>query len=285
MPLNSVYLQLMNRRILFITLVFSFLLSACSDYNKILKSTDSELKLRKSFEYYDKKDYDRALPLLEDLVSSGVYRGKDQAEKVYFTYAYCHWYLSEYYLAAYYFKMFAKTYPGSRYAEESLFMSAMCNVKNSPNWSLDQTETYDAINELQLFMNRYPESARRDTCNKIMDNLYFKLETKAFENAYLYYKVENYKSASVALKSMLEEYPNTRYQERSMYLIVRSDFLLASNSTDKKKLERYEQTIKSYTNFVALYPQSEYKAELEQIYDASAKAIVELKNSNKTEEK
>lgn len=266
-------------RYFFFLITLSLLLVSCSEYSKILKSKDNELKLSKAYEYFEKKDYDRALPLFEELVAGGIFRGTDRAEKVYYTYAYCHYYLREYYLAAYYFKMFAKTYPNSRYAEESLFMSGICNVKNSPNWSLDQTETYDAINELQLFLNRYPESQRRDTCNKIMDNLYYKLETKAFENSSLYYKIENYKAASIALKSMLDEFPNTRYMEEAMYLIVKSDYLLAVNSIESKKMERFEQTIKSYTNFVALFPRSEYRKELEGYHDNAAKAIEQLQKN------
>ncbi|HRE75246.1 MAG TPA: outer membrane protein assembly factor BamD [Flavobacteriales bacterium] len=256
-------------------LISILLLSACSEYGKVLKSSDSGLKLTKAYEYFEKKDFDRALPLFEDLVGSGVYRGTEKAERVYYSYAWCHYHLKEFYLAAYYFKMFSKTYPNSVYAEECLFMSAICNVKNSPNWSLDQTETIDAINELQLFLNRFPESRRRDTCNIIMDQMYNKLETKAFENAYLYYKIENYKAASIALTSMVDEYPNSRYVERAMYLIVKSDYLLAMNSIESKKLERFEQTLKSYTNFVSLFPQSTYRKELEG-YQQNAAKLAEL---------
>ena len=91
----------------------------------------------------------------------------------------------------------------------------------------------------------------------------FKLELKAFNNAKLYYTIQNYKSASIALKSVIDKHPNTVHKEEAMYLIVKSDYLLAENSIESKKMERYEQTIKSYTNFVVAFPESRFRPELE----------------------
>ena len=60
-------------------------------------------------------------------------------------------------MAAFYFKNFVRTYPTSKYAEESMFTAAYCYYLNSPAFSLDQSSTYKAIDELQLFANRYKE--------------------------------------------------------------------------------------------------------------------------------
>lgn len=231
-------------------------------------------------EYYNKGDYGKCLPLLDELVA--IYRMSDKAETIYYTYAWCHYHLKEYYLAAYYFKSFAKSFPDSKYAEECHFMSAMCNVRNSPSYSLDQTETLTAINELQAFLNRYPESDKRDSCNNIMDGLRNKLETKMFEGAYLYYKIEKYKAASVALKSVLEEYPDSRYKEEIYYLIVKSNYLLAANSIDSKKTERFNETIKSYNTFVTLFGESAKKRELEELTENSKKELERLSKQTVT---
>lgn len=268
------------------TISFSFLLllmlvyqSCAKEYRKISKSKNYDEKLDYALKSYDAKKYDRALPLLEEVIAAGVFRGTDKAEKLYYYYANCQYKLREFYLAAYYFKSFAKTFPGSQYAEECLFMSAMCNVRNSPNWSLDQSETRNAINELQGFLNRYPLSERRDSCNKVMDKMNAKLEKKAYENAYLYYKIENYKAASVALKAMLEEFPNSSYLEVTLYLIVKSDYNLAKNSIDLKKQSRFEETVKSYVNFVARFPESSYRQEVESIYKNCLAEIEKLKKA------
>ena len=268
-----------KKRLLFLfSLVLMLVIQSCSkEFRKVSKGKDYDAKFEYGIRAYEAKKYDQALALFEEVIAAGVFRGTDKAENLYYHYANCQYMVREYYLAAYYFKSFSKTFPGSKYAEECLFMSAMCNVRNSPNWSLDQGETISAINELQGFLNRYPLSERRDSCNKVIDKMNAKLEKKAFENAALYYKVENYKAASVALKAMLEEFPSTPYLERTLYLIVRSDYFLAKNSIDDKKLSRFEETVKSYVNFVARFPESTYRQEIESIYASCLKEIEVLK--------
>ena len=58
--------------------------------------------------YYEKDDYNRALPLFEEL--STAFRGSAKAEEVNYYYAYCHYSLGEYLMAAYLFETYAQTY-------------------------------------------------------------------------------------------------------------------------------------------------------------------------------
>ena len=152
-------------------------------------------------------------------------------------------------------------------------MSANCKVQASPKSSLDQTYTMGAINELQSFMNRYPATTRKDTCNLIIDNLRDKLEIKAFESAKLYYHMESYEAATVTFANMLSDYPDTDYREEALYLMVMSNYNLALNSVDQKKVERFEETIKSYTKFVDNFPSSKKLKELESFYTNALEEI------------
>lgn len=253
------------------------LITSCSEYNKVLKSTNYRYKCRKAFEYYNKKDWTRAQALFEEVLP--LVRMTDSGEMAYYAYCRTHYNVEEYFLAGYYFKNFSKLYPGSERAEECLYMSGICNLKGSPRYSLDQTETYAAIKDFQAFLDRYPTSAKKDTCNKIIDELYLKLEEKAFEGAKLYYKIQNFKSASIALNSMLNKYPNTRFKEEALYLIIAADYKLAINSIESKKIERFEQTIKSYLNFVTSFPESKMKRDAERYYNLSADQIKNLKEN------
>lgn len=249
----------------------SVVLVSCSEYNKVLKSTDYNLKYEKALEYYKKKDWTRAQALLEEILP--LVRITSKGEDAYYKYCYTHYKLKDYYLASYYFKNFSKLYPAGEKAEECLFMSGLCNLKNSPKWSLDQSETHEAIKDFQSFLDKYPESPKKDTCNKIIDNLYYKLEQKAFENAKLYYKIQNYKSASIALKSMLEKYPTTPFKEEALFLIIKSDFQYAELSIPSKKTERFEQTIKSYTTFVSSFPESKWRREADRLNNEAIEKI------------
>ncbi len=190
-----------------ITLLLLVLVS-CSKYNRLLKSTDFELKYQKAIEYYDEGDYNKALPLLEELLT--LYKGTDKAEKVYYYYCWCNYSLSDFILAGYHFGNFAKTFPSSNKAEECYYMTAYCFYLDSPDYSLDQTNTYKAMQQLQLFVNRYPESDSLPRCNELLDNLRDKLEKKSYETSKLYFNIGEYKAAITALKNTITDYPDSR---------------------------------------------------------------------------
>ena len=255
---------------LFLTLIFT-VFTSCSEYNKVLKSNDNELKKNKGLAYYEAGDYIKAIVLLEEVIPH--YKLTPEGEKLYFYYCMANYKMEDYYLAGYYFGRFVRQYPRSVYCEEALFLSAMCSVQNSPEYSLDQTETYNALDGIQVFIDMFPNSKLVDTCNVIMDDLRAKLEMKQFEYAKLYYKTENYKAAVVALNSTLEKFPESVYKEEILYLLVMSNYNLAMNSISTKKLERLNETLKSYRKFAAEFPESEKLKELELIKVKTEKEI------------
>ncbi|HEX7413767.1 MAG TPA: outer membrane protein assembly factor BamD, partial [Bacteroidia bacterium] len=104
--------------------IISFTLFACGDFNKILKSSDFELKYTKAIEYYDKTNYVSAQTLFEELIP--VFKGTDRAEQIYYYYTYCHYYLTDYALAGFHFRTFTRTFHNSTHAEECAFMNAYC---------------------------------------------------------------------------------------------------------------------------------------------------------------
>ena len=95
-------------------------------------------------------------------------------------------------------------------------------MKNSPDFYLDQSDTYTSIDEFQLFMNRYPESPLVDSCNALIKELRTKLELKSFEKSSLYFKMEKYRSAVIAFNSTLEQFPDTKYREQILFMIVKA---------------------------------------------------------------
>lgn len=253
-------------------IIFSLLiLVGCSEYSKVLKSSDIEYKYTKAQEYYEEGKYSKALSLFDELGT--LFRGSSRSEEVQFYIANCHYALKDYYFANYYFKNFARTYPASPLSEEAQFKSAYCSYLNSPKSSLDQTETEQAIDEFQLFLNRYPKTDLRDSTNTMIDELRLKLEKKAFDNAKLYYLTENYKSATVALKNMIRDFPDSPHREEIEFLIVKSSYLYAINSIDSRKEERLNQTIENYHKFVDAHQDSKYMKNAESYY---ADAIREL---------
>jgi len=253
------------------------LFNSCSDYYKLTnkKSTAStEDKKVAALAYYESGDYIKCIALLEEVMN--FYNLTNEGEELNFIYCMANYKLKDFYLSGYYFKRFIRKYPKSKHAEEALFLSSLCSVQNSPQYSLDQTETYNALDQMQIFIDEYPNSSLIDTCNLLMDNLRAKLELKQFEYAKLYYQTENYKSAVVALEQTLQKYPESVYKEEIYYLMVMSNFKLAINSIEDKKLERLNETLKSYRTFVDAFPESNRLDELNSIKKQTEKAIEDM---------
>lgn len=249
---------------IWVLFVGAFILFSCSDYNRILKSPNPELKYSKAIELYDEEDYSRALPLLEELIP--LYRGTEKGKKIYYYYCYTNYHLGYMIAAAYHFKQFSNTYPHSDEAEDALFMSAYCNYLESPIPSLDQDPTYQALEELQIFANTYPKSPLLDSANNLVDELRAKLETKAYQNAAQYYKIRRYKAAIVALNNFQEEYPLSVFTEDVKLLVIKSYYYLAINSVDEKKEERFDEGIEAYYDFIDNFASGKYVNDAEEFY-------------------
>lgn len=249
----------------------SVILMSCTEFSKLVKSTDNEEKKEGALKYYEEEEYIKSITLLEDIIP--YYKLTPSGEHLYYTYCMANYKLEDYYLSGYYWKRFIRQYPTSKHVEEATYLSAMCAVHNSPQYKLDQTETLNALDELQIFIDLYPESSRIDTCNQIMDRLNGKLEKKQFDNSVLYHKTENYKAAVVAFDGFLEKYPNSTYKEEALFLSLKSSYSLAINSIASKKLERLESTLKSYTTFVAAFPESFWLSDAEGIKTKTEKEI------------
>ncbi|HRU61166.1 MAG TPA: outer membrane protein assembly factor BamD, partial [Bacteroidia bacterium] len=123
------------KKLLFLLIPAVF--AACSPYNRVLKGSDMDAKMEYAVKLYNKGDYFKALPLLEELIT--VYRGTQKAERTYYYYAYTNYRLGDYTSAAYDFENFSKTFPTSQFAEECAYMHAYCFYQDSPDFSLDQT--------------------------------------------------------------------------------------------------------------------------------------------------
>jgi outer membrane protein assembly factor BamD len=232
-------------------------------------SNDEKYDLAKKL--YLKKDYVRALPLFEDLLA--VYRGKEKSEEIYYYYCYSYYGLGQYELAAFHFKNFTENYYNSKHIEECNFRYTNCLYKDALEYFLDQTSTVKAISEIQLYLNQYPNSKSiyevldkdrtvggqtiafkdtitfKDKCNDQIDELRGKLKTKAFENAMLFYKIEDYLAAIVSFKNAIKDFPDMDNKDEIEFLIVKCSYLYAKFSIDEKKEERLNIVFAEYSEY------------------------------------
>lgn len=261
-----------------IAFVFVLLFSSCSDYNKIVKSTDYEFKYKKALEYYEGGEFVRSSTLLKELIN--IVRGTSRADKVYYYFAKSQFGMKDYMMAGHYFKSLIKEFPRSEFAEESQFMVGYCFYLDSPSPRLDQLVTQNAIDALQLFINLYPKSTRVEEGTRLIIELRDKLVYKSYLSGKLYFDLENYKAAVVALSSSLKDFPDTKYREELMYMLLKAKYLLAVRSVEEKKRERLSSALDEYYTFVDEYPESKYRKEVEKYYATTAKLLNYKPDSN-----
>lgn len=263
-----------------ILLSLVILMASCnSDFERLRKQDDFGLKYEKAIEYYDNGDYYKAQVLLEQVMP--FYKGRDEIEKIYFTYAYSHYKMNKFILGSYYFKNFAVTFPNSKYTDEASFMAAYSNYKLSPKYRLDQTYTDKAIDELQLFINTHPKSERVPECNRLIDELRRKKEEKAFAQADLYFQLKDYKAATHTYQTVLKDYPDAIEAERARFMIVQSNYKLAQNTIELTQEERFADVLEAYKDFTDRHPKSEFSKEAKDIYNASKDRIKKLKEATR----
>ena len=242
-----------------------------SEFEKVRLSNDPERILAEASKYYEEAEYLRAQTLYDIILSQ--YRGRPESEQIFFRYAYTYYYLRQYTLAAHYFNNFSNTFAYSEFREEADYMSAYANFQLSPSFRLEQSQTSQAIQGFQDFVNRYPNSPRVAECNRLIDEMRAKLEQKAYANAELYFEIGEYEGAIQSFENMLTDFPDTERVEFVRYQILRAAYLFAEKSIYEKRKERYELAIEKYMDFTRKFPNSNYKAEAETIYQDSQEQI------------
>lgn len=261
----------------FLTIFTLAILSAsCNKYNKVLKSKDNEYKLKMADELYAKKKYKIAQQLYEELFS--VYKGSAKFEELYYKDAYCFYHMKMYRDAENLFKGFLEVFPNSDKAEEVDYMRAYSFYQQSPKVELEQVATAKAMGMMQTFINTHPGSERIKDATEVIDKCRAKLELKEARAADLYYNLGQYRAAGIAFTNLLNNYPETVKGEEYKLKVVRSFYRFAKMSIPDKQIERYEQVITEYQDFIDRYPDSKLLKDAENYKNLSQNHIKSLKN-------
>lgn len=261
----------------FLTLIIAGFLSSCGHgISKILKSKDSEYKLRMAEQYFVKKKYHFAQALFEDVMP--YLKGTPGFEDAYYKYAYCAYYQKDYLNAENLFKNFLEVFPNSTRAEELDYMRAYCYYKMSPKVALDQSNTIKAMGMLQTFINTHPNSARNKEANELIDVCRDKLEEKERLAAQLYFDLGQFRAAGVSFTSLLNNFPDSEKADEYKLMVIKSYFKFAELSIDERKPERYEQVITECNDFIDRFPDSKLVKEVDRYISLSNNSIKNLNN-------
>ncbi|MEA1786345.1 outer membrane protein assembly factor BamD [Arenibacter sp. GZD96] len=242
-------------------LLLLFILSSCSEYQKVLKNEDIKAKYDLAEKLYTQGDYKRSNRLFEQIAPQ--YIGKPQGERVTFFFADSYYKIGSYNLAGYQFERFIKSYPKSDKIQDASFLGAKSYYMLSPRYSLDQTDTDKALQKMQLFINMYPDSEFMTEANRIAKELTQKKEKKAFEIAKQFNTLGEFDyslliSAIAALDNFISDFPGSIYREEALYYRFEAYARRGLNSFDNKKEERFIEARAAYSNLIKYFPETKF---------------------------
>ncbi|MBO5180651.1 MAG: outer membrane protein assembly factor BamD [Paraprevotella sp.] len=261
------------------------ILSSCSEYTSVLKTTDYEYKYEFAKACFVKGQYSRSSTLLGDLLP--IMKGTAYAEESLYMLGMSEYLNGNYDTASSFFKKYYQSYPKGIYAEYARFYCGKSLYEGVPDPRLDQSGTMTAIEEFQNFLDYYPYTTLKEKTQEMIFSLQDILVQKEYNAAKLYYDLgtymgnctsggSNYEACIVTAENALRDFPYAQAGRREEFaiLILRSKYHLAMQSIESKRLDRYRNTIDEYYGFVNEYPESKYLKEAERIL-ASSKKVVE----------
>ena len=272
------------KKYILVAFVAAGLMSSCGEYNKVIKSTDYEYKYEAAKTYFAQGQLSRAAVLLEELIP--ILKGTQDGEESLYMLAMTYYNQGDYVSASHYFNTYYTTYPRGKYTELARYHSGKALYLDTPEPRLDQSSTYSAIQELQMFMEYFPESDRAADAQRLIFELQDKLVEKEYLSANLYYSLgsysgnasysstsNNYESAIITAQNVLKEYPYTKKREELSILILRAKYHMAKESVQEKKESRMRETVDEYYAFKNEFPESPYMKEVEGIYKEASKYV------------
>ena len=259
-----------------ITLLAAATLTSCGEYNKLLKSTDYEYKYEAAKNYFAKGQYNRSATLLNELIT--ILKGTDKAEESLYMLGMSYYNQKDYQTAAQTFITYFNTYPRGTFTELARFHAGKALFLDTPEPRLDQSSTYQAIQQLQMFMEYFPTSSRKEIAQNMIFELQDKLVQKEIDNAQLYYNLgnylgNNYESAVIVAQNALKNYPYTKHKEQLQMIILKARFQEAYQSVEEKKVERFRVVLDEYYSFINDFPEGKYRREADNIYKIATRFV------------
>ena len=273
-----------------IALLSGAFLASCGEYNKVLKSTDYTNKYEAAKSYFGQGQYLKATTLLEELIP--ILKGTSDAEESLYMLAMAYYNQGDYISASHYFSNYYNTYPKGTFTELARYHSGKALYLDTPEARLDQSSTYKAIQELQMFMEYFPQSERTSEAQVMIFALQDKLVLKEYLSAKMYFDLgtytgnasmnadgqingNNFLACITTAQNILKDYPYTSMREDVSILLLRAKYKLGVESVAEKIEERMRETIDEYYAFKNEFPESKYMKEVEKIYKEASKYVKE----------
>ena len=214
--------------------------------------------------FYDRGKYDRAIPFFQGVFDFG--RAHQWAADAQLLLARSYAANKEYILAANEFSRFVEIYRQDPRVPEAEFERAMTFYARSPRFQLDQTDTRQAIQSFQLFLNRYPDHEKAAEAQARIEELRDKLAHKQFDVAEQYELRGLFRAAAHSYEVVFDKYPETRWADDALLGAIRAYIAYSDQSVEARRPERLQKALDSYQRLL-LISDSPLLKEAEALYE------------------
>jgi len=182
-------------------------------------------------EFFQNGKYEKARRDFNSIAYS--YSGSELAEDAMFYIAESYFLSEDYDLAMSEYEILIHRYSASEMVEGARWKIALCQFELSPKYQLDQAMTHRALESLEEFMEEFPDSEFAKSAAEKRLFLRNKLGKKIYQSGELYRKLEQWKSASVYFRQIIENYFDTDFYESAKLQLSNSLFMEAKPSEAK----------------------------------------------------
>ncbi len=239
------------------------ILPGCSSKD-VVTTLSAEERFQKAKELFDNGDYLDAAN--EFTVITLQYQGSAVAGDAQFYLAECRFKRGEFLLASFEYQTLRRNMASSPKAPEAMYKLGLSYYYLSPRSRLDQQYTKRAIDELQAFVEYYPNNEFVPEASEKIRELTLRLAKKDYDTAQLYTTMEYTKSALLYYDNVIEKYHDTEYAPLSY--LAKTELLL--------QRKRFREAKTEITKFIEKYPNSVLRTRANTLND---QIDAELKNA------
>lgn len=250
-------------------------LAACGGTGRVRYDSPQEA-FDRGMELYERGKYQRAAEYFQGVFDYGRTSEVAADAQLYLARSYFH--NEEYILAANEYTRFIGTFRTDPRTEEAEFERAQSYFNLSPPYELDQSNTREAVQYFQLFLDRYPQSELTDEAEEHIRNLREKLAHKEFAAAEQYEGREMFEAAALTYENVFDTYPDTRWADDALLGAIRSYVAYSERSVRARQAERLQAAVENYNRLLQLFQDSPLLKEAEALYERAVSQLESLQS-------
>lgn len=211
------------KQILSIFITCWLLVSCASDNGVNLTLSEDEI-YQKATETFDNESYHKAVLYFKKLEEE--YPFSKYMRDSFLKKAYAHYHIEEYIEAEQTASEFLNIYPASEYADQAVYLMALCSYNQITDPQRDQSFALNARKHLTHLIDRFPHSEYLADSQLKLDYVNDHLAAKNMEIGRFYLKDQNIPAAINRFKAVVQKYETTSHIQEALYRMIEGYLIL-----------------------------------------------------------